>query len=65
MKLKNLKFLGPFDRYKLVRPFAQGEEKKISEELDMKGENNEDTSVEDRIDSVNVLFNLLSCVHFC
>lgn len=60
MKLKNLKFLGPFDRYRLVRPFAQDEAKKISEEMEMKEENNEDKSVEDRINSVNVLYNFFT-----
>lgn len=59
-KLKELKFLGPYDRYKLVKPFVEAEEAKtaaktesvvVKEELMVEEE--ADRSIEDRIAEVS------------
>lgn len=67
-KLKNLKFLGPYDRYKLVKPFIEAEEAKAVEEREKCDEKKEedDPSIEDRIAAVsskNDRFGL--CFSFC
>lgn len=56
-KLKNLKFLGPYDRYKLVKPFVEAEETKDSVKSENSTEQEEgDRSIEERVAEVNLLF---------
>lgn len=54
-KLKTLKFLGPYDRYKLVKPFIEAEEAKVAAEREKNPEKKEeeDPSIEDRIAAVS------------
>lgn len=58
-KLKELKFLGPYDRYKLVKPFIEAEEAKAAAERENSSEKGEegDRSVEDRIADVSLFLN--------
>lgn len=55
-KLKTLKFLGPYDRYKLVKPFIEAEEAKAAAERETNPEKKEedDPSIEDRIAAVSL-----------
>lgn len=52
-KLKDLKFLGPYERYKLVKPFVQAEEQFAAEkEKHPEADSTTEPSIEDRIASV-------------
>lgn len=57
--MQTFKFLGPFERYKLVRPYIQAEEEKLSkdkEESKASQKPEEDTRTdEERIESVLLL----------
>lgn len=59
-KLKNLKFLGPYDRYKLVKPFIEAEEAKAAAESKAEGDSSnikveeKDRSIEERISEVSL-----------
>lgn len=57
-KLKNLKFLGPYDRYKLVKPFVEAEEAKAAAKREAAAAKMEegDRSVEERISEVGFEF---------
>lgn len=52
-KLKQLKFLGPYERYKLVKPFIQAEEQKAAEKRSAENSTEEPT-MEDRIAAVGI-----------
>lgn len=55
-KLKTLKFLGPYDRYKLIKPFIEAEEAKAAaaQEKNPEEKVEDDPSIEDRIAAVTV-----------
>lgn len=59
-KLANLKFLGPYERYKLVRPYAQAEEERKNNENTTEGVNTkqeaDDLPTNDRIASVSIQY---------
>lgn len=53
-KGRKLTFLGPYERYKLVKPYIQAEEFKEEAEKQVKiDDTDDDPSIEDRIASVN------------
>lgn len=52
-KIKQLKFLGPYERYKLVKPFVEAEEKALEEKQKNMEDSVKEQSMEDRIASVS------------
>lgn len=54
-KLKALKFLGPYERYKFVKPFIEAEEAKAAAERKKNAEETKEPSTEDRIANVTAL----------
>lgn len=72
-KLKSIKFLGPFERYKLVRPYLEEQEKKEeakrlkeAEERSKNSENPQEQIIErtdeDRIETVSGLYLIMKRV---
>lgn len=70
-KLQSITFLGPFERYKLVKPYVQEQEKKAEAERAKKKEEENETSVngeelleertnEQRIEAVSIFLFLFS-----
>lgn len=66
-KLKNIEFLAPYDRYKLVKPFIEAEEAKAAEkrenDVEILGEG--DRSIEERISEVGFAFFLFFFLARC